>query len=400
MPMIVRAGGPPDLHDGPVMITIRRGTVLAITRERPGAVELTVRLDPDGAYDGPAAETDAPVTAAPAVAYPAISGPIQPGDVVVLNTTAVNLGLGTGGWHFVMHVERAAEPQVRGPGHLMKLRYTPEQIAVLGVEDDASPHHGVMAGADSLARTPVVWIPLHSMLGPVVAGARAAGAARIVYVMTDGAALPAAFSRLAHALQDAELLHGVVTAGQAFGGDLEAVNAFSGLLAARLALDAEVVVIGDGPGNTGTRTRWGASNVGSAMSLNAVAILDGAPVAALRISFVDPRPEHRGVSHHSLTALGRVAIAPVHVAVPAIDDDGRRRIVWDALREARLEARHQLVEVTGSPALDVLAGAGIAPESMGRTPDEDPEFFLAAGAAGVLAGRMAARDRGWRSASS
>jgi hypothetical protein len=34
--------------------------------------------------------------------------------------------------------------------------------------------------------------------------------------------------------------------------------------------------------------------------------------------------------------------------------------------------------------------------SMGRGVDEDPAFFLAAGAAGVLAGRMAAEHRRWR----
>jgi len=28
--------------------------------------------------------------------------------------------------------------------------------------------------------------------------------------------------------------------------------------------------------------------------------------------------------------------------------------------------------------------------------EDDPEFFLAAGAAGVLAGRMAAGERAWR----
>jgi hypothetical protein len=33
---------------------------------------------------------------------------------------------------------------------------------------------------------------------------------------------------------------------------------------------------------------------------------------------------------------------------------------------------------------------------MGRTLEEDPEFFLAAGAAGVLAGRMAAGSERWR----
>ena len=33
---------------------------------------------------------------------------------------------------------------------------------------------------------------------------------------------------------------------------------------------------------------------------------------------------------------------------------------------------------------------------MGRTPADDPAFFLAAGAAGVLAGRMATGARAWR----
>jgi hypothetical protein len=33
---------------------------------------------------------------------------------------------------------------------------------------------------------------------------------------------------------------------------------------------------------------------------------------------------------------------------------------------------------------------------MGRTPAQDPAFFLSAGAAGVLAGRMAAGSRRYR----
>jgi hypothetical protein len=76
--------------------------------------------------------------------------------------------------------------------------------------------------------------------------------------------------------------------------------------------------------------------------------------------------------------------------VPALEDDERRQMIWGSLREARLEDRHQLVETTGRPALDLLAEHGIEPESMGRKVSDDPEFFLAAGAAGVLAGRMSA----------
>jgi len=278
----------------------------------------------------------------------------------------------------------------------MKLRYTPQQVRVHAVEEEGGPHRAEMEEATDLGGLPVVWVPLHSMLGPAAAGARAGGAERVVYVMTDGAALPAVLSRLAARLRSAELLSSVVTAGQAFGGDLEAVNVFSGLLAARYAAGADVIVVGDGPGNTGTGTVWGATDIASAMSLNAAAILGGRPVAALRISFADPRERHREVSHHAITALSRVAVQPVHVAVPVIDDEARRAAVWRRLREAKLEERHQLVEVTGQPALDVLAERAVEVESMGRTAADDPEFFLAAGAAGVLAGRMAVQDRAWR----
>jgi hypothetical protein len=360
------------------MIRLRRGKVLEVLGERPGTVELSVEVEG---------------TIAAAIAYPDLVGSVKPGDVVLLNTTAVHLALGTGGMHFVVAVENAGDLDPTRAGRIMKARYTPQQVVVRTVEEERPDMMQVATGLDGM---PVVWVPLHSMLGPAVAGARAAGAARVAYVMTDGAALPAPLSRLVAALKSAGLIQSVISTGQAFGGDLEAVTVFTGLLGARHVVGADVAVVADGPGNAGTGTTWGASDVESAMSLNAAAILGGRPVAALRISFADPRDRHRGVSHHSITALGRVATASVHVAVPIVEDEGRRSTVWNALREAGLEQRHQLVEVTGRPALDLLAERGIEPESMGRGVGEDSEFFLAAGAAGVLAGRMAAGHAKWR----
>jgi Protein of unknown function (DUF3866) len=374
----------------PGMIRLRRGTVLEVVAERPGAVEISVEVD-----EG----TDGHPSGVPggAIAYPALVGPVRPGDRVLLNTTAVDLGLGTGGLHFVVAVEGRTGTDAEPLGRTMKLRYTPLQVQVLAAEEEEGPHRDALRSAHGLEGTPVVWVPLHSMIGPVAAGSRSAGAARIAYVMTGGAALPAPLSRLAAELRRTGLLEAVITCGQAFGGDLETVNTFTGLLAARWAVGADVVVVGDGPGNTGTDTVWGATAIESAMSLNAVAILGGRPVASLRVSFADPRDRHRVVSHHSLTALSNVAMAPVHVAVPAMDDEGHRQAVWAALRQAKLDERHQLVEVNGEPALDVLAELGIESASMGREVADDPEFFLAAGAAGVLAGRMASGDRAWRS---
>ena len=359
------------------MIRLRRGIVTALGPARPGAHELEVDVDGKRAT---------------AVAYPELCGPVTVGDVVVLNTTAVALGLGTGGVHFVIAVEGANGTDDAIPGRTMKSRYTPLQTAVASVEET---HRETLEASSGLAQTPVVCAPLHSMLGPIAAGAKRTGDPRVVYVMTDGAALAGAFSRQVFDLRDAGLLDGWITCGQAFGGELEAVTIWTGLLAAKEVLSADVIVVADGPGNLGTDSTWGVSALGSGNSLNAVAALDGRPIPSLRISFADERARHRGVSHHSLTILRDVCLVPTDVPVPVLPD-AQRLEVWGALRSAAIEERHQLVEVDGRPALDELADRRIEPHSMGRSVDDDPPYFLAAGAAGVLAGRTAASNRRWR----
>jgi Protein of unknown function (DUF3866) len=362
------------------LVRLRGGTVVALGERRPGALEIRVGVDGD--------EADA-------LAYPGLVGPIAVGDRVLLNTTAVDLGLGTGGLHLVVAVEPGASMDVGHTGRVMKARYLPHQAAVPTVEET---HADALEAARNLGGVPVVAAPLHSMIAPVAAGAKASARARVVYVMTDGAALHGRFSKLVPTLRDEGLFDGTVTAGQAFGGDLEAVTLWSALLAAVVVLGAEVVVVADGPGNLGTATTWGVSALASGQALDAAETLGGRPVAALRVSFADPRPRHRVVSHHSLTILDRVCRVAANVAVPVLDDEERRDALWDALRERKLEERHQLVEVDGRPALEELARAGVEVTSMGRSPADDPEFFLAAGAAGVLAGRMAANARRYRPA--
>jgi uncharacterized protein DUF3866 len=362
------------------VIRLRTGTVISVKTARPGLQELLVEVD--GRSES-------------AIAYPILTGPVAEGSVVLLNTTATALGLGTGGYHIVVAVEGSGDFDPPADGHVMKLRYTPLQAKVMAVEEQSSPHHEVLKAAERLQGMPVVWAPLHSMVGAAVAGARVAGADRVVYVMTDGAALPAWLSEQIHALRKTGLVDAVITCGQALGGDHEAVNVFSGLLAARSVAGADVAVLADGPGKVGTDTRWGASDVAAGMALNAVGILGGLPVAALRLNFGHPSYRHFGVSPHSITVLSEVALLPVHVAVPLLEGE-RREIVWGSLGEASLEERHQLVEVGGQPALDLLGERGIRGETMGRGQESEPEFFLAAGAAGILAGRMAAGSARWR----
>ena len=144
--------------------------------------------------------------------------------------------------------------------------------------------------------------------------------------MLDGGALPAWFSRTSAALREIGWLAATVTVGQAFGGDLEAVTLHSGLLAARHVLGAELAVVSQGPGNLGTGTRWGFSGVASGEAVNAAAVLHGRPVASLRISEADPRERHRGVSHHSLTAYGQVALARADVVLPDLPGEFGARL--------------------------------------------------------------------------
>lgn len=260
-------------------------------------------------------------------------GPVAVGDRVVVNTTAVDLGLGTGGWDVVHWNLARDEWDNPGRGHIMKARYTSLQH-----------EHDVVDGEGSLDGKPVVACFLHSQLAAVAAAFRhGAPGRRLAYVMTDTAALPLALSDLV-----AEGLFDVtVTAGQAFGGDLEAVNVASALV----ATDADAVVVAPGPGVVGTGTTYGFGSLDVAATVDTVAALGGLPILAARYSDADPRDRHRGISHHTTTALAVARTAPL---VPAPDD---------------------------------LPDLAVTATTMGRTAAEDPGFFAYAAAAGMAAAR-------------
>ncbi|MFN2503292.1 MAG: DUF3866 family protein [Acidimicrobiales bacterium] len=296
----------------------------------------------------------------------ALIGPVGVGDRVVVNTTAVDLGLGTGGWdvvHWNLSRESWSGP---GGGHVMKLRYTSLQV------DTGVTEEGGGALPADLGGMPVVACDLHSQVACVAAGFRhGAPGRRLVYLMTDSAALPLALSDLVADLRGEEWLAATVTCGQAFGGDHEAVNVHSGLQVARAAAQADAVVVGPGPGVVGTGTPLGFSGLEVAGVIDAAAYLGGRPVVAVRCSGADPRSRHRGISHHTRASVQVAAHVPM-VAVPS----------GAGPRPPGLAELGEVVEVDVPPGLH----GGVT--TMGRDPADDPEFFLYSAAAGVLVARL------------
>ena len=351
------------------MPSFRTGVVVGLLEERRGLQRVEVDFG-----DGPER----------AYVLTQVTGSVTVGDRVVVNTTAVELGLGTGGWH-VVHWNLAREDwRQPGPGHVLKARYTSLQADVGSTEE----REAVLVDCADVGGMPVVAAGLHSQVPAVAAAFKdAAPGARLVYVMTDGAGLPLALSDLVAALKARGLIDATVTCGQAFGGDYEAVSVFSALAVARHVAGADAVVVAMGPGVAGTGTRLGFSAIEVGPILDAATAVGGRPVACLRASFADPRPRHRGLSHHSATALGLACRSRVTIPLPLVggpEEDTLRA----GVAAAGLDVRHDVVTVKPPDILGLFDRHGLAVTSMGRPADADPVLFACAAAAGALAAEL------------
>ena len=336
-------------------------------------------------------------TTGTAVVYRDLVGTVEQGDRVLLNTTAVELSLGTGGKHFVVARIAAGEepagvafddPSEQG-GHIMKLRYTPLQRDVLSVESQESPWHRTMERVTDLDHIPVVCCGLHSQV-PLVAAAIKARAPhlRVGYVMTDEAALSLDFSQVVAQCKEKGLIDVTVATGQAFGGDYEAINLHSGMLAACHVGGCDVLIVAIGPGVAGTGTPFGHGGIAQGEAINAVGVLQGLPIACLRVSFADERERHRVISHHSIAALETIALTKALIALPYLEDAEQRAQLDAKLESLENRCGHEAVQLEEC-VYDEAALKGIKVTTMRRGYDQDPAFFEAAFAAGALAASIA-----------
>src|SRR3954462_14588640 len=95
----------------PVRIRWRRGRVTATGRRGRDSLELTVEVPEEGQVK--------------ALAYPSMVGIPQVGDEVLLNTTALAQGLGTGGVALVIAVPDRLAPAPTAPAPLGNARSPP-----------------------------------------------------------------------------------------------------------------------------------------------------------------------------------------------------------------------------------------------------------------------------------
>ncbi len=337
------------------MLKLRRGTVVAT-----GPLEVRV----------------GEVTR-PAWADHGLVGPCDIGDEVVVNTEALDLGLGSGGFDIVLvNLTRGLNGEGAEGEHVMKLNYSPLQHPVATVEREVTEQQAHDDGPSGAL--PVLAIGLHGHLAPAVwaCASRAAAAGldqpSIGYVQTGGGALPGSLSRDVRNLLEAGLLAGHVTAGPSYGGTHEAIT-LVGAIDAAGSLGWDGLIAGPGPGILGSATTYGHGGM-AALDVAHAGLSLGAPVVlSARLSSGDPRPRHRGLSHHSRTVM-RLVLAGVDVPLP----EGSAELA-SVVEEEGKGRHHVTIEEVD---LDGYLEAGLPSRTMGRDLSQDPEFFAGPLAAG------------------
>ncbi|MFI4989392.1 MAG: DUF3866 family protein [Solirubrobacterales bacterium] len=343
--------------------------------------------------------SDAPGARRPAIADVGLVGRAEPGDELIVNVQALDLGLGSGGV-VVVHVNltRGLSGSCAGAASVMKRNYTSLQHAVEPVEQEA---------LGLPLERPVGVLALHGQLAAIAwAFAAAAPGASLGYVQTEGGALPGGHSRTVRELRRRGLLAGHLTAGAAYGGEGEAITTPGALHHGLRALRWDAAVCGPGPGIVGSASTLGHGGMAALDSAHAALALGAPTLIVARMSSGDQRERHRGISHHTLTVLD-LLLEPVTVALPAgmrspVGVDLRAglgavfggegssspALALDVERPVRI-TRHDWRRATVD--LPGYARSGLPASTMGRTLAEDPLFFGAALAGGTALAELAAQ---------
>ncbi len=227
-------------------------------------------------------------------------------------------------------------------------------------------------------------LALHGQL-PCAAFALTAQApgARAGYVQTPGGALPGELSDTVADMLERGMLAGHVSAGPAHGAPAEAITV-EGALDAGRRLGWDCALVGPGPGILGSASALGHGGLAALSNAHAALALGSAVVLVPRLSSADQRDRHRGLSHHTDTVLQ-------HVAAPRAGAGARGPLAAVERRACVAPSRAAGTRASGwtCPQLaDGYLGSGLPGGTMGRSFEEDRDFFLAGLAGGALLAQL------------
>ena len=349
------------------MISIKKAEVIEIINERDKIQELVVLVR--GKREK-------------AINYIDMVGKCRLNDKVILNTTAVVLGLGTGGYHFIMSILDTKDSDLvdQAPGHIMKMRYTPMQFKCYTMEE---MYPDVFNSFLSLEKMPIILMPLHSMLPAILASIKENNPAiRIGYIMTEGGALPISFSDTVREMKKLKLLDVTITSGNSFGGDFESVNIYTALIGGKVIAKCDILIVGIGPGHVGTSTTYGFTGIEQGQQIDVVNALGGLPIFIPRISCADPRKRHAGISHHTITNLSKICFSKAIIGIA--ESTAEIDSILEVFTKNHIDKKHTIIR-KNEDTINVLMKNNIHCFTMGREAIQDIVFFQTAGACALLA---------------
>lgn len=315
-------------------------------------------------------------TSYPAILYKRFFPAVSIGTNLIINQTATSLELGTGGYDLVKHVMASKRQRANCNNHIMKLRYTPLQHVGNNVEEMAELSF-LFETHLSLQNKKIILAELHSMVPLIYDIATEIDASTsCCFIFDDSASLTIEISSHIRRLQMLDNFHSI-TVGQCIGGEYDAVSLASALQFAHGYLHADLIIISVGPGVVGTGTKFGHTAMDIANWANTVGSLSGCPVWIPRLSFVDQRDRHYGLSHHTITPLLNFTYCPCVLIFPPLQSEQKELIASQLTRPGKSE--HHMIyssKLSNEEAVRrVLAGGKV--KTMGRGYDDDPVFFEA-----------------------
>lgn len=310
-------------------------------------------------------------------------------DVVIINSIGNRLELGTGGYNFIYlnlsNKLEGGEIPGRSHGHIIKMKYTPGQIRVKTVEENIE-FKNIFNIEPKLTPKPVIYVILHSMLSPLVTTIKYIDPnITISCVYTYGGAMNANNSFTLKKLKKSGLIDCIITTGECFGGDYEAINIATGILFGFNQLNSDMIVICCGPGVAGSSTFFGFSTFDFIGSIYTAKLFGLCPVLIPRISMADKRERHMGVSMQSISILQTLDFA-VHVPVYKDNEDVVAfNFIYNQLSKYNIINKHNVHFIDDIVIKKAMNNIDPDIRVMGRSYTEDPWFFNNCSSAGAYA---------------